>query len=125
MLREMNIQSPKAKARGQTRLVTSAGILLFARKSVFLNHSARVQTAAPSESRARERCVPNAAVRVGEARVVEACVVNIGSFGKARTTEKKETTHARTIAVMLIPNAFSFPIALNCRLINAQNIKVN
>jgi len=97
----MNIQSPKAKAKGQTKPVTNAGILLFARKSVFLNHNARVHAAAPSESKARVRCVPNAAVRVGEAKVVEACVVNIGSFGKASTTEKKDTTHATIIAVML------------------------
>jgi len=124
-LREINIQSPNAKVKSQLNPVTNAGILLLARKSVFLNHNATVHTAAPSESSARARCVPKAAVRVVEAKVVEACVVNIGSFGKASNTEKNDTTNATTIAVMLIPNAFIFPIDLNCKLINTQNIKAN
>ncbi len=68
----MNSHNPTAKAMSQLNSVTSAGILLFARKSVFLNHSATVQTAAPIESNARNRCVPKAAVNVVEDRVVEA-----------------------------------------------------
>jgi hypothetical protein len=56
---------------------------------------------------------------------VEAWVVNMGSLGKASSTEKKATTNATTIAVILIPNALIFPIALSCKLIKTQNKKAN
>jgi len=121
----MNSQRPSAKAISQLNPVTNAGILLLARKSVFLNHNTTVQTAAPIDSNARNRCVPKTDVRVVEARVVEAWVVNMGSFGNANNTEKKDTTNARIITIMLIPNALIFPIDLSCKLTKTQNRKAN